>query len=93
MRRAIAKPAAAALVLIARVVKPQESLEHLLVVDGRMPVRHRYVSQRWSRWPEIATVDANRAALETRLAKQRLNAAGRRVISGGPWKATVARCP
>jgi hypothetical protein len=41
MWRAIAKPAAAALVLIARVVKPQESLEHLLVVDGRMPVRHR----------------------------------------------------
>jgi hypothetical protein len=40
MWRAIAKPAAAALVLIARVVK-QESLEHLLVVDGRMPVRHR----------------------------------------------------
>ena len=41
----------------------------------------------------IATVDANHAALETRLARQRLNAAGRRVISGGPWKATVARCP
>jgi len=96
MSRAIAKPAAAAFVLIARVVKPQEWLEHLLAHrrrNARSVIVHSYGEQRWSQWPVIASVGANRAALETRLARQRLNAAGRTVTSGWPWKATVARCP
>ena len=40
------------------------------------------VSQRWSRWPVIAIDGAKRAAFDTRLARQRLNAAGFTVTIG-----------
>src|SRR5437899_2965209 len=37
----------------------------------------------------IAIERAKRAALETRLARQRLSAAGRTVTTGWPWKAKI----
>src|SRR3984893_16356073 len=51
------------------------------------------VSQRWSRWPVIEIDGAWRAAFETRMARQRLNAAGRTVTIGWPWKFTLDLWP
>src|SRR6516225_9815177 len=88
--------AGAAFILVARIIETQEWFEHILAHlrrDARSVIVHSHLSQRWSRWPVIATVEAKREALPTRLARQRLKAAGRTVTSGWPWKFTLARWP
>ena len=52
------------------------------------------VSQRWSRCPTIAIERPWRTTqFDTRLAMQRLNAAGRTVTIGWPWNAAVVEWP
>ena len=51
------------------------------------------VSQGWSQWPVIEIDGAWRAAFDTRLPRQRLNAAGRTVTIGWPWKFTLDLWP
>ncbi len=41
----------------------------------------------------MAIDGAKRAAFDTRLPRQRLNAAGRTVTIGVPWNTTVVLCP
>src|SRR6516225_10081318 len=83
--------AGTAFILVAGVIEPQERLEHVFAHwrrDARSVVVYGH------REPAvIATVEAKREALLTRLAKQRLKAAGRTVTSGWPWKFTLARWP
>jgi len=61
-----------------RVVKPQEWLEKLLAHrrrNARSVIVRRYGEPAMVAMVGVGTVDANRAALKTRLARQRLNAA------------------
>src|SRR6516165_62038 len=88
--------AGTAFILVAGVIETQERLEHVLAHlrrDARSVVVYGHREPTMIAMPVIATVEAKREALLTRLAKQRLKAAGRTVTSGWPWKFTLARWP